>query len=195
MSRRLRRAQSSLADGNAISGNRFLKHVFRISLAWLLDLVRFFRVVQGEPRPDRTGIGPFSRFLAPVVKLVAFGLGSSGRRWQLVGQALLFVLNNFGLVVSILYGVLLAAMITNVVAIGEMIAGWIAAGVAAVTSGLAAAAAWLAANAVVIALTALFALLLLVAQDLYTWWNGGDSLIGRLWRNIMASSQIFETKQ
>lgn len=110
----------------------------------------------------------------------------------LVG-VLTFVVDYFEYLAVLLGGVLLAALVANASALATTVAWYIAAGVAAVAAGLKAAAVWTLANLPLIAMAALFALLILVAEDLYTWWMDGDSLIGSLWGNWSGFLDEFTT--
>lgn len=74
-----------------------------------------------------------------------------------------------------------------IVAVGSLTAayaalsiGSLAAAGSMITAAVAAAAAWVAAAAPVIALGAIFAVLFLIVEDIYTWLTGGKSVIGEI---------------
>lgn len=84
----------------------------------------------------------------------------------------------------VLLGIGAAVLAVNL-AVGFMEGEFLAAAAAAVASAVAAAAAWLIAAAPVIALAAIFTVLFLIIQDLYVFFQGGDSLFGRMIKQHM----------
>lgn len=102
-----------------------------------------------------------------------------GKMIQIAVKAGSFLVENWKILAVL--GVALATVLElQAIALGGIEAGYIAAGISAVIAGAEAAAAWLAAAAPVVIMAALLAAIVLVAEDVYTFLKGGDSLIGRI---------------
>lgn len=91
-----------------------------------------------------------------------------------------FVIDNWRLFAVVLTSTVLAAIIANAGAITMLIGQYVWLGAAAVTAAARAAIAWLAAAAAPIAIAALIAIAILLADELITYLEGGDTLIGEL---------------
>lgn len=101
--------------------------------------------------------------------------------FRALGAAVKFVVQWFdALLIGV--GALTAAFILQNYSLAALAAGYASAGYAAVVAGIKAAAAWVAAAAPVVLLAALLAALVLAADDVYTFLQGGDSVIGDLGR-------------
>ncbi len=144
-------------------------------IASLLDVAKAFKEwwkinqFLVKQRLDKV-VRALSFFVKPLVVAV---LGLS----KVVG----FLIDNFEALAAIMTGALLAALVLNVGGIATLTYGYIAAGAAALWAGLKAAAAWVLASLPLIGIAVLFALIILLAQDIYGWLTGQDSLIGALW--------------
>lgn len=77
-------------------------------------------------------------------------------------------------------GLVLAALVANIGAIATAVSWYVALGIAAVVAAVKAAVAWAAAAAPLLALAAIFAIILLAIEDVYYFLTGGESLIGEL---------------
>lgn len=89
-----------------------------------------------------------------------------------------FVIDNVKFLGIILGSVLLAVILTNITAITTLIGQYIWFGAVSLATAASAAAAWVAAAAGPIALAALIAIVILLVEDLYYLFTGGNSLIG-----------------
>lgn len=125
----------------------------------------------------RNAIG--NRLIPVLNKLVlgALGVVKALRAWKPELEKVMFYLKGFAILLG---SVVLAALVANSAAIATTISWYAALGVAAVVAAVKAAAAWLLAAAPAIALTAAFALLLLILEDVYQFFTDGDSLLGAL---------------
>lgn len=106
--------------------------------------------------------------LVPVLEVAA-------RVLVAIGKASMFLLDHWREIAILAGGLLLGAIVANATAIGWMAAAYTIAGVAAVQSAVTAAAAWLVAAGPFIALGVVIALL---AEEIYAFAVGGESLIG-----------------
>jgi hypothetical protein len=97
-----------------------------------------------------------------------------------LADAVKFVVHWLDVFAMILGAIALAMVLSNIPALALLAGAYIRAGIAAAVSGLQAAASWVAAMAPVAALAALLLVIALIADDIYTFLKGGDSMIGRL---------------
>lgn len=100
-------------------------------------------------------------------------------------DALLFLAKNLDWVAIVLGGPLLAALILNASAVWALVAGYVAAGAAAIASAASAVVAWIAAAAPIIGLGLVVAALILLFEDLYYFFTGEkESAIGDFFKTI-----------
>lgn len=97
-------------------------------------------------------------------------------------------------VAFILGGVLLTALSLNTAAVGAAIIEYAALAAAAIGAAISAAAAWAVAAAPVVLIAAAFTALLLIIEDIWTFLNGGDSLIGELLGRFVGLIAEFKKK-
>lgn len=88
-----------------------------------------------------------------------------------------------------LFGIMAASVLTAIALKYSIL------GAAALASGLKATAAWIAAAAPILAMTAGVALLILLLEDLWNFFQGGDSLIGRFLEDLKARFNAPSTKE
>lgn len=141
----------------------------------------------------RTVAGPLLRPLADLLdRLIQWARANRGviktrlesfanslvRGLQALGRAALFVTEHIKFFGVVLGSVVLAALLSNLAAAAALAGGYAAAGWAALLAGGKAALAWIAAAAPVALLAVLLAAVALAAEDVYTYLQGGDSVIG-----------------
>lgn len=126
--------------------------------------------------------------IANALRLVAEWAG------KLAKVAVLLV-NNLRLVAVLMGATLLGVLIANAAAIATNVSWYIALGIQATIAALRAAAAWLAATWPLIALIALLAAIYLAWDDITTYFEGGDSLIGELGERWMKFLDQFAKPQ
>lgn len=120
-------------------------------------------------------------------RIQAFMRGLIATVRALAGAAA-WVIDNWKLLAILLTSVVSAALIMHAAQLTTIAGLYAQAGLAAMLAGFRAAAAWIAAAAPAVLLTAIIAALLLMAEDVYTFLQGGDSLIGELgpkWRRFL----------
>lgn len=96
---------------------------------------------------------------------------------KLVGTLLGLILDNWRLIAVVLSSVVFAALVVNAAQVMAIAWGYVTAGAAGVASGLATAAAWVAANLPLIAMTLIFAAIILILDDVATAMRGGHSVL------------------
>lgn len=89
-----------------------------------------------------------------------------------------FIIDNWKYLAILLGGYVLAVLFMNAGAVASLTSGYIAAGSAAVAAGARAALAWVAASWPVLLLTGIFALVILLIEDIITALDGGESILG-----------------
>lgn len=107
--------------------------------------------------------------IASVIRGIAFAFKVLGKAIGVVITVFEFLSNNIGLVISLLGGLGIAMAIYERKAI-----------MAAIKSGLA----WAAGALPLILIAALIAAVILIVQDLYVFFDGGDSVFGRFYNSI-----------
>ena len=99
--------------------------------------------------------------------------------WSVI-QGVVFVVerlaNAWQILAVILGGVVLAAIFANIAGIGTLVSWYGALGIASLAAGAKAVLAWLAAIAPLVLLGLAIAGLILIVEDLYTWFQGGESV-------------------
>lgn len=138
----------------------------------------FLEWVKANRELIRAGLIQFAKALAGVGKLLLpIFIG--------IAKVSAFLVENWKLLAVVIGAFLVAKMAILYTSLLDMLVAWalntVAAGAYGATvlvAGLKAAAAWVAAAAPVVLLTALLAGLALAAEDVYTFLEGGDSLIG-----------------
>lgn len=162
--------------GLALSLQHDLGSALITELQPTLDL--FLEWVKAHRAMIRSGLVQFAKALAAVGKvLLPIFVG--------IAKVTAFLVDNWKLLGIVIGAFLVARMAILYTSLLDMLVAWalntVAAGAYGVTvaaAGLKAAAAWVAAAAPVVLLTALLAAVALAAEDIYTFLQGGDSLIG-----------------
>lgn len=116
-----------------------------------------------------------------VVRVLGKALEALWKTVVALGKAVEFIVEHWKLFALAISSVVIAAITANISALYALAGSYYAAGLAAVSAGLKAAATWALAAAPIVVIAAIIAAIILVAEDLWVAFKGGDSLLEKLY--------------